>query len=70
LPSASLYISAFGTNGFYNDKRCAQAISSEKLKKAMAAEKKGQFGEFPPPFIKLVFKKTDAGGDKTSVSKI
>ena len=36
----------------------AQPVSSEKLKKAMAAEKEGQFGEFPPPFLKLIFKKT------------
>jgi hypothetical protein len=36
----------------------AQSISSEKLKKARAAEKEGQFGEFPAPFLKLIFKKT------------
>jgi hypothetical protein len=36
----------------------AQPVSSEKLKKALAAEKEGGFGEFPEPFLKLVFKKT------------
>jgi hypothetical protein len=36
----------------------AQPVSSEKLKKAQAAEKEGGFGEFPQPFMKLVFKKT------------
>src|SRR5215831_4776899 len=36
----------------------AQPVSSEKLKKALAAEKEGGFGEFPQPFLKLVFKKT------------
>ena len=36
----------------------AQPISSEKLKKARDAEKNGQFGEFPQPYLKLLFKKT------------
>lgn len=36
----------------------AQPVSSEKLKKALATEKEGGFGEFPEPFLKLVFKKT------------
>ena len=36
----------------------AQPVSGEKLKKARAAEKEGGFGEFPQPFLKLVFKKT------------
>jgi hypothetical protein len=36
----------------------AQPISNEKFKKALAAEKEGEFGEFPQPFLKLVFKKT------------
>jgi len=36
----------------------AQPVSSEKLKKALAAEKEGGFGEFPQPFLRLVFKKT------------
>jgi len=36
----------------------AQPISNEKLKKALAAEKEGGFGEFPQPFLKLMFKKT------------
>jgi hypothetical protein len=36
----------------------AQSVSSEKLKKALEAEKEGGFGEFPEPFLKLVFKKT------------
>jgi hypothetical protein len=36
----------------------AQPVSNEKLKKALATEKEGGFGEFPPPFLKLVFKKT------------
>jgi hypothetical protein len=34
-----------------------QPISSEKLKKALATEKEGGFGEFPQPFLKLVFNK-------------
>ena len=33
------------------------AISSEKLKKALATEKAGGFGEFPQPFLKLMFNK-------------
>ena len=33
----------------------AQPISSEKLKKALATEKEGGFGEFPQPFLKLMF---------------
>ncbi|HXX42588.1 MAG TPA: hypothetical protein VEI58_10025, partial [Chthoniobacterales bacterium] len=36
----------------------AQPISSEKLKKALATEKAGGFGEFPQPYLKLLFKKT------------
>jgi len=36
----------------------AQPVSNEKLKKALATEKECGFGEFPPPFLKLVFKKT------------
>jgi len=35
----------------------AQSISSEKLKKALATEKEGELGEFPQPFLKLVFNK-------------
>src|SRR5215470_16953105 len=35
----------------------AQPISSEKLKKALATEKEGGFGEFPQPFLKLMFNK-------------
>ena len=35
-----------------------QSVSSEKLKKALAAEKKGEFAEFPQPYLKLVFKRT------------
>ncbi len=36
----------------------AQPISGEKLKKVRAVEKEGGFGEFPQPFLRLVFKKT------------
>ena len=36
----------------------AGPISNEKLKKALAAEKAGEFGEFPSPYLKLSFKKT------------
>lgn len=36
----------------------AQPVSGEKLKKARAAEKEGGFGEFPKPFLKLIFKRT------------
>jgi hypothetical protein len=36
----------------------AQPVSNEKVKKALAAEKEGGFGEFPPPYLKLAFKKT------------
>src|SRR6516162_6813037 len=52
----------------------AQPISSEKLKKALATEKEGGFGEFPQPFLKLVFNKKGelkhwaAAGGGTSVS--
>src|SRR5262249_34889200 len=35
----------------------AQPIPTEKLKKALAAEKEGGFGEFPQPFLKLMFNK-------------
>jgi hypothetical protein len=35
----------------------ANRISSDKLKKAMAAEKAGEFADFPTPYLKLVFKK-------------
>lgn len=38
----------------------AQPVSNEKLKKALATEKEGGFGEFPPPYLKLIFKKTGA----------
>jgi len=33
----------------------AQSLSGEKLKKALATEKEGGFGDFPQPFLKLVF---------------
>ena len=52
----------------------AQPISSEKLKKALTTEKEGGFGEFPQPFLKLVFNKKGelkhwaAAGGGTSVS--
>jgi len=36
----------------------AGPISNEKLRKALAAEKAGEFGEFPSPYLKLSFKKT------------
>ena len=36
----------------------AQPVSNEKLKKALATEKAGGFGDFPPPYLRLVFKKT------------
>jgi hypothetical protein len=36
----------------------AQLPSNEKMKKALKAEQEGEFGEFPPPYLKLVFKKT------------
>src|ERR1700758_4925800 len=35
----------------------AQPISSEKFRKAVATEKEGGSGEFPQPFLKLVFNK-------------
>jgi len=35
----------------------AQPISSEKFEKALATEKEGASGEFPQPFLKLVFNK-------------
>ena len=35
----------------------AQPLSGEKLKKALGTEKEGGFGEFPQPFLKLVFNK-------------
>jgi hypothetical protein len=52
----------------------AQPVSAEKLKQARAAEKEGGSGEFPKPFLKLIFKKTgelkywSAVGGGTSVS--
>jgi hypothetical protein len=36
----------------------AQPLAGEKLKKALATEKAGGFGEFPQPYLKLSFKKT------------
>jgi len=36
----------------------AGPISNEKLKKSLAAEKAGESGEFPSPYLKLSFKKT------------
>lgn len=36
----------------------ASPISNEKLKKAIATEKEGGFGEFPQPYLKLIFKTT------------
>ena len=36
----------------------ANAVSNEKLKKALAAEKNGEFGEFPAPYLKLIFNTT------------
>src|SRR5207237_10848378 len=36
----------------------AQPVSSEKLKKALAAEKESGFGEFPQRFLRVVFKNT------------
>ena len=36
----------------------ASPVSNEKLNKALATEKEGGFGEFPQPFLKLIFKKT------------
>ena len=35
----------------------AQPVSNEKLKKVLATEKEGGSGEFPQPFLKLVFNK-------------
>ena len=52
----------------------AQPISGEKLKKALATEKEGESGEFPKPFLKLVFnkkgelKRWNAVGGGTTVS--
>ena len=52
----------------------AQPISSEKLKKALPTEKEGGSGEFPQPFLKLVFNKKgelkhwNAVGGGTTVS--
>jgi len=52
----------------------AQQISREKWKKALAAEKEGEFAEFPQPFLKLEFnnkgelKHWSAVGGGTSVS--
>jgi hypothetical protein len=52
----------------------SQAVSNEKLKKALAAEKAGGFSEFPSPYLKLGFKKTgelkhwSAAGGGTTVS--
>jgi hypothetical protein len=45
----------------------AQPVSNEKLKKAIATEKEGGFGEFPPPYLKLVFKKTGALKNWTAI---
>src|SRR4051794_6068328 len=36
----------------------ASPVSNEKLKKALATEKEGGFGEFPQPYLKIVFKTT------------
>jgi hypothetical protein len=57
LAHAVAYESASGGEEDLTVVLSAQPVSNEKLKKALAAEKEGGFGEFPPPYLRLVFKK-------------
>ena len=58
LAHAIAYESATGGEPDLTVVLSAQPVSNEKLKKALATEKEGRFTEFPPPFLKLIFKKT------------
>jgi hypothetical protein len=58
LAHAVAYESATGGEEDLKVVLSAQPVSNEKLKKALATEKEGGFVEFPPPYLKLVFKKT------------
>jgi hypothetical protein len=58
LAHAVAYESATGEKEDLTVVLSAQPVSNEKLKKALATEKEGGFGEFPSPYLKLIFKKT------------
>jgi hypothetical protein len=58
LAHAVAYESATGGEADLTVVLSAQPVSNEKLKKALATEKAGGFGEFPSPFLKLTFKQT------------
>lgn len=58
LANAVAYESATGGEPDLTVVLSAAPVSNEKLKKALATEKEGGFGEFPQPYLKLIFKKT------------
>jgi hypothetical protein len=58
LAHAVAYESATGGEPDLTVVLTASPVSNEKLKKALATEKEGGFGEFPQPFLKLIFTKT------------
>ncbi len=74
LAHALAYESATGDEADLTVVLTGQAVSNEKLKKALATEKAGGFAEFPSPYLKLIFKTTgemkhwSASGGGTTVS--
>src|SRR4051812_17758071 len=58
LANAVAYESATGGEPDLTVVLSAAPVSNEKLKKALATEKEGGFGEFPSPYIKMVFTTT------------
>src|SRR4051794_8190891 len=58
LKNALAYESATGGEPDLTVVLTAAAVSNDKLKKALAAEKKGEFAEFPQPYLKMTFKTT------------
>jgi hypothetical protein len=58
LAHAVAYESATGGEADLTVVLTAQPVSNERLKKALATEKEGGFGEFPSPYLKLIFKPT------------
>ena len=58
LAHALAYESATGGEADLTVVLTAAPVSNEKLKKALATEKEGGFGEFSAPYLKLIFKTT------------
>src|SRR4051794_34331876 len=58
LKNAVAYESATGGEPDLTVVLTSAPVSNEKLKKAFAAEKKGELAEFPSPYLKMVFKTT------------